>query len=230
MHPHLKETPLKKKLLTATVAATILVAAGVATAAITSPGVASAQEDSEEPTEETNVRPFKDHSSILEDVLSDLVADGVIDQSQADAILEALESKAAEFKSEAENLRGLISGFLEDGVITAEELDQLPDVFPFNNLERFFGDALDDGELTQDEFSEAFSETFPHPKRGQFWFGARLGALLDDGGIDQEEFDALPDDHPLKQVDVSEYLDDGIISIDEFRELKQSQSDSGDGA
>jgi hypothetical protein len=29
---------------------------------------------------------------------------------------------------------------------------------------------------------------------------------------------------------VSEYLDDGIISIDEFRELKQSQSDSGDGA
>jgi hypothetical protein len=216
---------LKKKLLTAAVAATIMVAAGVATT-ITNPGVASAQEDSEDSTEETNVRPFKDHSSILQDVLSDLVADGIIDQSQADAILEALESKAAEFKSEAENLRGLISGFLEDGVITAEELDQLPDVFPFNNLERFFGDALDDGELTQDEFSEAF----PHPERGPFWFGARLGALLDDGGIDEEEYDDLPDDHPLKQVDVSEYLDDGIISIDEFRELKQSQPDSGEGA
>jgi hypothetical protein len=226
MHPHLKETPLKKKLLTAIVAATILVAAGVATAAITSPGVASAQEDPEESTEETNDRPFKDHSSILEDVLSDLVADGIIDQSQADAILEALESKAAELRSEAQNLRGLISGFLEDGVITTEELDQLPDVFPFNNLESIFGDALDDGELTQDEFSEAF----PHPRRGQFWFGARLGALLDDGGIDQEEYDALPEDHPLKTVDVSEYLDDGIISIDEFRELKQSQSDSGEGA
>jgi hypothetical protein len=226
MHPHLKETPLKKKLLTAIVAATILVAAGVATAAITSPGVASAQEDPEESTEETNDRPFKDHSSILEDVLSDLVADGIIDQSQADAILEALESKAAELRSEAQNLRGLISGFLEDGVITTEELDQLPDVFPFNNLESIFGDALDDGELTQDELSEAF----PHPRRGQFWFGARLGALLDDGGIDQEEYDALPDDHPLKTADASEYLDDGIISIDEFRELKQSQSDSGDDA
>jgi hypothetical protein len=217
---------LKKKLLTALVAATILVAAGVATAAITSPGVASAQEDPEESTEETNDRPFKDHSSILEDVLSDLVADGIIDQSQADAILEALESKATELGSEAQNLRGLISGFLEDGVITTEELDQLPDIFPFNNIESFFGDALDDGELTQDEFSEAF----PHPRRGQFWFGARLGALLDDGGIDQEEYDALPEDHPLKTVDVSEYLDDGIISIDEFRELKQSQSDSGEGA
>ena len=78
--------------------------------------------------------------------------------------------------------------------------------------------------------SQSATLYIPHPKRGQFWFGARLGALLDDGGIDQEEYDALPDDHPLKQLDVSEYLDDGIISIDEFRELKQSQSDSGDDA
>jgi hypothetical protein len=54
--------------------------------------------------------------------------------------------------------------------------------------------------------------------------------LLDDGGIDQEEYDSLPDNHPLKQIDVSEYLADGVISIDELRELKQSQSDSGDTA
>jgi hypothetical protein len=217
---------LKNKILAAAVAATILVAAGVATAAITSPGVASAQEDSEDSSEETNVRPFKNHRPILEDVLSDLVADGILDQDQADAIVEALEEKASELRSEAENLRGLISGFLEDGVITAEELDQLPDVFPFNNLERFFGDALDDGELTLDEFKEAW----PRPKRGAFLRGARFGALLDDGGIDQEEYDSLSDNHPLKQIDVSEYLADGVISIDEFRELKQSQSDSGDTA
>lgn len=226
MHPHLKETPLKSKILAATVAAALFVAAGIATAAITSPGVASAQEGSEEPSEETHVRPLKDHSSILEDVLSDLVADGIIDQGQADAILEALESKTSEIRSDAQNLRSLISGFLEDGVISADELDQLPDVFPFNNLESFFGDALDDGEITMDEFAEAF----PHPKRGQFWFGASLGALLDDGGIDQEEYDSLPDNHPLKQIDASEYLEDGVISIDELRALKQSQSDSGDGA
>jgi hypothetical protein len=54
--------------------------------------------------------------------------------------------------------------------------------------------------------------------------------LLDDGGIDQEEYDSLSDNHPLKQIDVSEYLADGVISIDELRELKQSQSDSGDTA
>ena len=203
-----------------------MVGAGFVTAAISSPGVASAQDDSPDSTEETNVGPFKNHGSVLEDVLSDLVEDGTIDQSQADAIVEALDAKTAEFRTAAQDLRGLIAGFLEDGVITAEELDQLPDVFPFNNLERVFGDALDDGELTLDEFNEAF----PPPRRGQFWSGARFGALLDDGGIDQEEYDSLAESHPLKQVDVTEYLADGIITIDELRELQKSQSDSGDAA
>jgi hypothetical protein len=224
---------VKKRLLAATVAGGLLVGAGFVTAAISNPGVASAQDDSTSPDDSTNateepnhVGPFKDHGSVLEDVLSDLVEDGTIDQSQADAIVEALAAKTAEFRTAAQDLRGLIAGFLEDGVITAEELEQLPDVFPFNNLERVFGDALDDGELTLDEFQEAFSQ----PKRGQFWSGARFGALLDDGGIDQEEYDSLAEDHPLKQVDVSEYLADGIISLDELRELKESQSDSGDAA
>lgn len=217
---------MKQKLLAATVAGGVLVGAGFVTAAISSPGVASAQNDSPDSTEETNVGPIKNHGSVLEDVLSDLVEDGTIDQSQADAIVEAFDAKTAEFRTAAQDLRGLIAGFLEDGVITAEELDRLPDVFPFNDLERVFGDALDDGELTLDEFQEAF----PHPRRGQFWAGARLGALLDDGGIDQEEYDSLSDDHPLKQVDMTEFLSDGIISIDELRELKKSQSDSGDAA
>lgn len=203
-----------------------MVGAALLSATISSPGVASAQDDSQDPSEETNVGPFQNHGSVLEDVLSDLVEDGTIDQSQADAIVEALDAKTTEFRTAAQDLRGLIAGFLEDGVITAEELDQLPDVFPFNNLERVFGDALDDGELTLDEFQDAF----PQPRRGQFWSGVRFGALLDDGGIDQEEYDSLAEDHPLKQVDVTEHLSDGIISIDELRELKKSQSDSGDAA
>ncbi len=218
---------MKQKLLAATVAGSLLVGAGFVTAAISSPGVASAQDDSADSTEETNVGSFRNHGSVLEDVLSDLVEDGTIDQSQADSIVEALAAKTTEFRTAAQDLRGLIAGFLEDGVISAEELDQLPDVFPFNNLERVFGDALDDGELTLEEFQEAFP---PMPKRGEFWSGARFGALLDDGGIDQEEYDSLAEGHPLKQVDVSEYLSDGIISLDELGELKKSQSDSGDAA
>lgn len=217
---------MKQKILVAAVAGGLMVGAGFVTAAISSPGVASAQDDSQDSAEETNVGPFKNHGSVLEDVLSDLVEGGTIDQGQADAIVEALDAKTAEIRTAAQDLRGLIAWLFEDGVLTAEELEQLPDVFPFNQLERVFGDALDDGELTLEEFHEAF----PQPKRGQFWSGARFGALLDDGGIDQEEYDSLSDDHPLKQVDVTEYLADGIITIDELRELRKSQSDSGDAA
>jgi hypothetical protein len=54
--------------------------------------------------------------------------------------------------------------------------------------------------------------------------------LLDDGGIDQSEYDGLPDGHPLKDIDVSEYLDDGVITIAELREIRKSQSTSGDDA
>ncbi len=172
---------MKQKLLAATVAGGLLIGAGFVTAAISNPGVASAQDDSQVSSEETYVGPFKDHGSVLEDVLSDLVEDRTIDQSQADAIVEALDAKAAEFRTAAQDVRSLIAGFLDDGVITAEELEQLPDVFPFNNLERFFGDALEDGEVTPEELREAWARS----KRGAFAAGVRFGALLDDGGIDQ---------------------------------------------
>lgn len=218
---------MNRRVLAATVAGSLLVGAGFVTASLSNPGVASAQEDPEsESPEGANVRASQDHGSNIEDVLSDLVADGTITQSQADAILEALAAKAEEFRSVAGELRELIEQFLEDDVITAQELEQLPDVFPFNDLEKFFGDALDDGQITRDELAAAR----PHPKAGAFWGGVRFGALLDDGGIDQEEYDSLADDHPLKQADVADLLEDGVISIDELRGLRLSQSDSGDAA
>jgi hypothetical protein len=54
--------------------------------------------------------------------------------------------------------------------------------------------------------------------------------VVDDGGIDRAEYEGLPDDHPLKDIDVSEYLDDGVITIAELREIRKSQSTSGDDA
>ena len=54
---------------------------------------------------------------------------------------------------------------------------------------------------------------------GPFKNGLRFGALLDDGGIDQDEYDGLDEDHPLKQVDVTEYLEDGTITPDELRQV-----------
>ena len=54
---------------------------------------------------------------------------------------------------------------------------------------------------------------------GPFKNGLRFGALLDEGGIDQDEYDGLDEDHPLKQVDVTEYLEDGTITPDELRQV-----------
>ncbi|REK12624.1 MAG: hypothetical protein DWQ40_10985 [Actinobacteria bacterium] len=218
---------MKEKVLAATVAGGLLVGAAFVAAAVTTPGVAAAQEDSTtDSTEATDVRPNHDHGAILEDVLSDLVEDGTIDQSQADAILDAVQAKAEELKARAAELREQIAQFLEDGVITADELAELPEDHPFNNPDGIFAEALEDGELTLEEIQEAR----PHPRRDVFRRGAHFGALLDDGGIDQEEYDSLGEDHPLKQVDVSEYLEDGVITLDELREIWMSQKDSGDAA
>lgn len=219
---------MKEKVLAAAVAGGLLVGAGFVTAAISSPAVAGAQEDSapEDSTEGSDVRPFSRHGAILDDVLTDLVEDGTIDQGQADAIVEALTAKAEELKATRQELRQLISDLLEDGALTADELAQLPEGHPFNDPDGRFADALEDGELTIEEIREAR----PHPRRDWFKRGIRFGAILDDGGIDQSEYDGLSEDHPLKQIDVSEYLEDGVISIDELREIRQSQNDSGDAA
>lgn len=214
---------MREKVLTATVAGGLLVGAGLATAAFSTPGVAEAQEDS---AEAENVRDHPGHGALFEEVLADLVSDGTIDKSQADAITQALIAKAEAFRADRSELRELIQGFLEDDVISVDELSQLPDDHPFNDPDGPYADAVADGELTRDEIAEVR----PHPRRDWFKRGVRLGALLDDGGIDQDEFDSLPDDHPLKQIDVSEYLDDGVITISELREIRQSQTNSGESA
>jgi len=95
--------------------------------------------------------------SLLQDVLDDLVGEGVIDQSQADAIADELETRVAEKRAEMKQLREQAQAtleqlrtFLEDGVISAEELAQLPADSPLRNLDSF----LDDGQLTTEELQQ----------------------------------------------------------------------------
>lgn len=88
--------------------------------------------------------------SFLSDVLADLVTDGVINQQQADAIVEAVDTRAEEKRAEMEQMRELVTSFLEDGVISAEELEQLPADHPWRNLDEF----LADGQLTLDELQQ----------------------------------------------------------------------------
>jgi polyhydroxyalkanoate synthesis regulator phasin len=74
-----------------------------------------------------------DGQGLLDEVLADLVSQGVITQEQSDAITSGLESAIADKQAEAEAQRQQmkqmwqqIQGFLSDGVITQDEIAQLP--------------------------------------------------------------------------------------------------------
>ncbi len=200
---------MKNKVLAAMAVGGLLVGAGLVTSIVSAPGTATAQEDTDSTTEDG---PFPRILGFLGDVLDGLVDDGTIDQDQADAILEATSDKASELRDEHDAVRQQLRDFLEDGVITEDEAAQLPEDHPL--LSDRYDEAWADGQITRDELR-------PFSRRHAFERGRELGALLDDGGIDQEEYDSLDDDSPLKQADVSEYLEDGLITPDELREIHQ---------
>lgn len=204
---------MRNKIMAALVAGGLLVGAGFVTSIVSAPDTAVAQVANEDEHRGFFARGM----GFLGDVLDELVGEGTIDSDQAVAILDAVEEKATELKEEREALREEIKGYLEDGVLTSDEAANLPEGH------WLLSDALDeawaDGELTTEEIREAR----PHPRRDAFKRGARFGALLDDGGIDEAEYESLPDGHPLEDVDVSEYFeDDGMITIDELREIKDA--------
>lgn len=204
---------MRNKIIAALVAGGLLVGAGFATSVVSAPGTASAQEDGAEESKEGVGHIF----GFLEGVLSDLVGDGTINQGQADAIVSAAETKAVEIRKEREAVHELFKSLIDDGVLTEDEAAQIPtDHWVFNDA---FNEAWADGELTTEEMREN------RPKRARFRRAARLGALLDDGGIDQEEYDSLGENHPLSQIDVGEYLADGLITPDELREIHQAHKE-----
>jgi hypothetical protein len=209
---------MRDRVLVAVVAGGLLVGAGFVTSFISAPATAEAQE--EEDGEKRGLFPRL--GGFFDELLDELVDDGTITQDQADAIVAAAEEKAAELREELTAQRELLRSLLEDDVLTEEEASQLPDDHWL--LSDRFDEAWEDGELTRDEIGEL------HPRPGRaFRFGLRFGAWLDDGGIDQEEYDSLPEDHPLKQADVGDYLEDGFITPDELRELHPQLHQRGTG-
>lgn len=95
-------------------------------------------------------------------------------------------------------LAGVLDDLVDDDTITEDQADAI-------------------SAAVKDELAELREEHFQ--QRRHFRRGFRFGALLDDGGIDRDEYDSLGDSHPLKQVDVDEYLDDGLITPDELRQI-----------
>jgi hypothetical protein len=214
-----KGEQMRNKIMAALVAGGLLVGAGFVTSIVSAPETAAAQE-----TDDEDRGFFTRGMQFLGDVLDELVGEGTIDSDQADAILDAVEDRAVELKEEREALRDAIMGYLEDGVLTSDEAANLPDDHWL--LSDALEEAWADDELTIEEIREAR----PHPRRDAFRHGARFGALLDDGGIDETEYENLPDGHPLKEADVSEYFeDDGMITIDELQEIKDGFGPFGQG-
>ena len=210
---------MRNKIMAALVAGGLLVGAGFVTSVVSAPDTAAAQEEGAD-TEHAGI--LARGMEFLGEVLDELVGEGTIDAGQAEAILDAVEERAVEMREERQELREEIKGYLEDGVLTSDEAANIPEDH------WLFSDALDDawadGELTLEEIREAR----PHPRRDAFKRGVRFGSLLDDGGINEAEYANLPDDHPLKQVDVSEYFEgDGLITLDELREIKDGFGPSG---
>lgn len=208
---------MRSKIVAALAAGGLLVGAAFVSSVVSTPGTALAQEDTAESS-----GPISRIVGFLGEVLDDLVAQGTIDQGQADAIIDAAETKAEEIREQREAIREILREGFEDGVLTAEEAAALPDDHPLFGEK--FDEAWEDGELTVEEARELGF----HRHRRTFRNGLRLGAVLDDGGISQEEYDALGEDNILKSIDVSEYLEDGLITLEELREIHRSLHDNAD--
>lgn len=211
---------MRNKVIAALVAGGLLVGAGFVTSIVSAPVTASAQEET---ATADGDRGFLGRGlDFLDGVLDQMVSDGELDQTTADNVLSNVETAFVDAKAERESIREAIKSALENGVLTRSEATDAG--LPEDHW--LYSDALDeawaDNQLTTEEIREAR----PHPRRDTFRKGAHFGALLDDGGIDQAEYNELGDDHPLKQIDVSEYMSDGVITIDELKEIREANRPS----
>ena len=170
-----------RKMLTAVIAAGVLVAGAFVATAITGNQVSAQEAPSDDSAVERADHPGR--GEILDEVLSGLVADGVIDQGQADAVAAALQAKADELREQREQSREenpgrfergfrrgfRLGGLLEDGVIDADEIAALPDDHPLKDPNGPAEKYLDDGQLTADELRELHQELREqrHAEKGQ---------------------------------------------------------------
>ena len=158
-----------KKVLAALAASGVLVAGGFATAAISTPTTAIAQESVDEaPTEGTDELVRPNRGAILTEVLDELVTDDVITADQAEQIAAALQAKHEELREQfGDRRRGRgfhgdfgLRGALEDGVIDLDELAELPEDHPIFDEDSPFAPYLEDG-LTADELEELRGQLGP---------------------------------------------------------------------
>ncbi len=211
-----------RKIIVSIAAAGMLVTGAFVASAVTG-SEASAQTD-EAPAVTDEVR--RPHGgAALDEVLADLVADGTLDQSQADAVKDALVAKHDEMKEKfgdrrdrRNEIKEAIEGWLEDGAITPDEIEAFDGDLPmFENGP--LADALDDGRITQAEW-EAIAEQRETNREAHKTFRENLEGWLEDGVISAEELATLGVDLPTHEDGpLAEALEDGQITQAEWDEI-----------
>jgi len=151
---------MRTKIIASLTAGGLLAGAGLVASIVSSPDVASAQDEAG--TNGDEVGGPRGGSALLDEALDELTANGVITAEQAAAVLSAVEAKAEARRAEREAHRETIDELLDDGGITRDELDELPDGHPF--ADERFDEAWEDGELSEEELREMRRR----PGRGAF--------------------------------------------------------------
>lgn len=109
--------------------------------------------------------PRTERTSLLEQVLTDLVGKGTVTQQQSDAITTALQERRSEALEEAKAALDQLKAFWEDDVLTADEIAQLPSADRITAAEGPLAEALEDGQITKEELDGIRAEHSPGHRR-----------------------------------------------------------------
>ena len=160
-----------RKTLMAMIAAAAVLVIGGSLGAIAQTGEATMEDDSTQKVE--MFRPLRGH--LLDGVLDEMVADGVIDSAQATAITEWLEERRSQLMEQRAEWRAAHEAAWADDVLTREEAADLPSADRLLAEDGPFSEAWEDGQLTRDEVAAVRSELGPRRGFGHRGPGPGLG-------------------------------------------------------
>ncbi len=231
---------MKKKLIAGLTTAGLLAGAGITTAVVAVPGLAAAQEDTEEAPQVPGSHRGPGR------FFADLVADGTLDDDEVAAIRNVLQELRSDdpagerpFRPHPVRTGFALHELLADGIIDADELAGLPDDHPVFDADGPFAPYLDDGELTAEELEElkAAREAEREQRRAERLaaVAAALQSLIADGTLTADQVDAVvaalesardERPHPMRRGiragwQIAEMLEDGVIDAAELAELPE---------
>ena len=221
----------------------LMAAGGGGAAVAATPGLAIAQEDGLEAPAE----PGSD--TMRQGPLGNLVGQGVLDETEAEEVREALREARETFAEEhdidpAERRvrRPARAGFhlhelLGDGLLDADEIAGLPEDSPILDPDGPFAPYLDDGEISAEELDElkAIRDAEREELRAEKAAAAEaaLRSLVDEGILDDAQVEQViaalevarsERSHPVRNRvhagwQIAAMLEDGVIDAAELAEL-----------